>query len=292
MLSGGGLGNQLFNYAASRSLADRNRTELVIDAVEYRTQWNATATRPLVLHRFPIRAKFRNFGPDPVRHWVGKRVVRRLREDMFTTRIQRLPDQLGFFSEFSTLGSRCILNGHYIDPRFFLGNESRIKEDLALSESIVSNSVETQGILDEISKTTSVSVHVRRGDLLEPANRWLLLPEIEKYYQKAFELLEGRLCRLTLYIFSDDPDWCREKFRHTRLPINYVSTGINSDPLHDFYLMTQCTHHVIANSAFSWWAAWLANGTNKQVLAPFRWETRGVVDMKHFLPAEWTRIVW
>lgn len=293
MRSGGGIGNQLFNYAASRSLADRLRTELVIDAADYITQWgeNSSVTRPFVLHRFPIRANFRNLGPLPERQWIGKRLTRRLREDVFTVQINRGPDQIGFFPEFLKLGSRCILKGHYIDPRFFLKNEILIRSDLTLAESDFGD-VDTKKIIKIIRESNSVSVHVRRGDLLDPANSWILLPDMEKYYEKAFELIGKRLVNPNLYIFSDDPAWCKEAFRNVALPIVYVSTSNNSDPLRDFYLMTQCTHHVIANSTFSWWSAWLAKSAEKQVIAPFRWEKKGVIDMEHFIPNEWTRIVW
>src|SRR4249919_3942183 len=87
--AGGGLGNQLFNYAAARSLADRHDTSLIIDASSYREQWRRDAERPFLLQAFPIRARLRNAGPEPERRSLPARIWRRMREDAFATRVMR-----------------------------------------------------------------------------------------------------------------------------------------------------------------------------------------------------------
>lgn len=288
----GGWATNYLTYAAARTLADKNNTDLVFDATEYRDQWTANATRPLVLHKFPVRAEFRNFGPAHTKQTLMKRVTRRLREDLFSTHAFRTPTEVGFFDEFRTFGARTVLRGHFIDPRFFAGNEARIRTDLSLLDTDFRPRTRLSPRLDEIGNCVSVSVHVRRGDLLEPAHRWQLLPLIEQYYERAFEQIAAQFTDTKFFVFSDDPEWCMQSFHALPYRFVYVSDGRSDDPVEDFYLMSRCTHHVIANSTFSWWAAWLSPAQKKQVFAPAKWETRGIIDMNSFVPTQWLRIAW
>lgn len=293
LYASGGLGNQLFNYAAARTLADRHDVPLVIDAVAYRDQWVEHSPRPLELHRFPTRARFRNVGASSERQSVWRRLLRRVREDAFTVRVSRRAGDIGYFDEFASLGSRVILDGHFIDPRFFAGNEIAIRSDLALSDNVIDADPALRSVLDSIVLNPEpVAVHVRRGDLLATANDWLCLPRMHQYYEEAIRAIASQFPAATLWVFSDDPEWCRRAFSDCVLPVTVVSSIRNHDALREFHLMTRCKHHIIANSAFSWWSAWLCSHEHKTVIAPYRWDLRDAVDMAHFLPSSWRRIVW
>ena len=114
-----------------------------------------------------------------------------------------------------------------------------------------------------------VAVHIRRGDYLDKP---LVHTNLHRtsYHQRAVDLLSQRITRsLAILIFSDDITWCeRNPPLITGHKVRYVR-GL--DPYTDLYLQTQCDHHVIANSSFSWWGAWLAIGPNQEVVAPAEW---------------------
>ena len=295
LYASGGLGNQLFNYAAARTLADRRRTSLVVDGVAYGDQWGPDATRPHVLHRFPARARFRNLGRSAKRRSLASRVVRRMREDAFATVIERPAADIGYFPAFNELGRRTILKGHFISPRFFAGNEGRIRQDLTLDAGVVQSDETAVGVLAEIrSLGTPVAVHVRRGDLLNPEFSWLRLPDIEVYYRSAFDRMAQLVTDPVFWVFSDDPHWCRKAFLSVPGRVRFVDmlTDGRVNPLKEFFLMCQCHSFVIANSAFSWWGAWLGVSETKRVIAPHRWDNRGVVSVADLIPDGWERISW
>lgn len=289
----GGLGNQLFNYAAARTLADRIGTELVIDVDSYRKQWTPDASRPFLLHHFPVRARFRNFGPLQDKLPIWQRGIRWLREDAFTKQVRR--DSIGYFSEFADLPSRTILRDHYISPRFFEGNVDRIRCDFRLSNSILNGDATAIALLASIERSLNpVFVHVRRGDFLYPENSSHYLPVIEQYYFTAMAMMAEHFVEPAFFCFSDDPAWCRDRF--TGLPYDITFVGDierpAANPLSDFYLMSQCKGSVIANSGFSWWAAWLCNYPSKKVVVPYIFDAANRVPMDDLIPAAWTRVKW
>ena len=295
LYASGGLGNQLFNYAAARTLADRTNTTLVVDAAAYRDQWGSDGTRPHVLHRFPARARFRNLERNVIRRPLLGRITRRLREDILATVIDRPANEIGYFPGFQRLGRRTILKGHFISQRFFAGNEDRIRRDLTLDTGVIhADEVANRVLVEMRSRGTPVAVHVRRGDLLNPDLSWLLLPDIEAYYRDAFKRMAALLADPVFWVFSDDPEWCRETFAPFPGEVRIVDTLVDgrANPIKEFYLMSQCHSFVITNSAFSWWGAWLGSSEAKRVIAPDRWDNRGFVAMVDLIPAGWEMIAW
>lgn len=295
LYANGGLGNQLFNYAAARTLADRTSTGLVVDGSTYRDQWGPDATRPHILHRFPVRAVFRNLEPSTPRGSLVRRISRRVREDLFSRVLFRSGGEIGYFPGFRHLGGRTILKGHFISPKFFAENEDRIRRDLTLESGIVTGDEEAIRLFNSIrGNENAVGVHVRRGDLLSPELDWLLLPGIVEYYRQAIDRMVDRLGSPVFWVFSDDPAWCRAAFAEYPADIRFVDTLSDSrvNPVKEFFLMCQCRNFIIANSAFSWWAAWLGSHARKHVMAPYKWDNRALVSVMDLVPAEWERIAW
>ena len=291
----GGLGNQLFNYAAARSLADRVNTDLLIDTESYRDQWANDALRPFLLGNFPIRAKFRNLGQKYIKQPLVSRLIRRLNEDILSTIIERSPNEIAYFSKFDRLGKRTILKGHFIDYRFFYWNNKRLSEDLKLCDDILNNDWRGCNQLAAIhSAECAVAVHVRRGDLLNQNNKWLLLDGVGDYYKNAMMVMQARYSNASYFVFSDDPDWCTRQFSGEPFKITVVESGNNpvKDILVDFFLMTACKHNVIANSAFSWWAAWLNRNPDKTVMAPHIYDSKQTIPIEQIIPPEWVKVFW
>jgi len=103
-------------------------------------------------------------------------------------------------------------------------------------------------------------VHVRRGDYLNFPLHHPTQPM--QYYMKAIRKIPIN----KFMVFSDDPEWCKNNFKDSRFTINETGSVIC-----DFSKMISCSHHIIANSSFSWWAAWLCKNKNKVVVAPSNW---------------------
>jgi len=291
----GGLGNQLFNYAAARSLADRLETELLIDVESYRDQWDAKAPRPFLLTYFPVRAKFRNLGRNHIPRPLLTRLVRRLKEDVLSIHVERQKNEIAYFDSFTRLGRNTVLKGHFIDYRFFSWNQRRISEDLRLTESILRGDSRGEHLLAEIQcAECAVAVHVRRGDLLDENNRWLLLDGVEQYYMKAMEAIRSRYPAASFFFISDDPAWCAMHLAGSHYKIKVVEVGDDpiKDSLIDFYLMTNCKHNVIANSAFSWWAAWLNPNADKTIMAPYIYDNKKTIPIDQIIPSNWEKVIW
>ncbi|AUJ65723.1 hypothetical protein B9057_15060 (plasmid) [Aestuarium zhoushanense] len=134
----------------------------------------------------------------------------------------------------------------------------------------------------------NVSVHVRRGD-------YLLAGSIHAscnadYYFRALASLDLETCDTRVHVFSDDPVWAREALHKLHPNTNFIEGNIGADSYKDMYLMSQCDHHIIANSSYSWWGAWLNPSSQKRVIAPKRWFTDPSMDDSDFLPQSWERM--
>lgn len=181
---------------------------------------------------------------------------------------------------FSTLGARTIIeapnydfDGELIDPakgiiNFYYGGWHSEKYFKAISDEIkevfkfdISKEDSTfQKLAEEISvDQNSVSIHIRRGDYLTPISAHFNGISTEEYYDKAIKFIKSKVKNPNFYIFSNDIQWCKEKFKGDNFQIIECNTKENS--WRDMYLMSQCRHHIIANSTFSWWAAWLSPHT-------------------------------
>jgi len=123
-------------------------------------------------------------------------------------------------------------------------------------------------------------VHVRRGDYLEH-------PEIGvldlSYYQQAYDFFKSKMVQPVFYIFSNDQAWCKQKFQFMENAVYIENTESEID---DFVLTSQCLHNIVANSSFSWWAAWLNSNKEKIVVAPKNWRADDPNNYKH-LPRSW-----
>jgi hypothetical protein len=135
----------------------------------------------------------------------------------------------------------------------------------------------------------SVSLHIRRGDFV--SNRKTneihgVLPL--EYYYEAIRLITNQVRNPEFFIFSDDIPWVRENLLVPK-KVNFVEHPTSNRDYEDLILMSNCKHHIIANSSFSWWGAWLSQNPVKRVIAPREWY-RIVIDTRDLLPEEWIKL--
>ena len=142
-------------------------------------------------------------------------------------------------------------------------------------------------LLDRVESIESVSIHVRRGDYAtEPKVNALLGVLPPAYYEAAIERMQQLLAQPEFFVFSNDREWCKENLR-IDAPHMFVTQSTAHDDLH---LMSMCRHHVVSNSSFAWWGAWLHEEPGTIVVAPERWFATPDFDTRDLVPERWLRI--
>lgn len=155
--------------------------------------------------------------------------------------------------------NKIIFDGYWHNQAFYV-------QDLKFKK--LNLNAKNANVFDLITKTNSVSIHVRRGDYLSPKNIEIFggICTLE-YYKQAIEEIKKRLSNPKFFIFSNDIEWCEENFKE--LQPTYISWNAGNDSIYDMYLMSCCKANIIANSSFSYWGARL--GTNNIVVYPNKW---------------------
>ncbi|MCW1921005.1 alpha-1,2-fucosyltransferase [Luteolibacter arcticus] len=255
----GGLGNQLFAYAAARAYSIRTRRELWIDEVSgYKRDGY---DRDYKLDQFPIAGT-----PATARWRFGD--PKGLRHKSIRTFNKLLPSPLRFYlaedneqSEAqltSYISNRQVvrLNGYWQSEKYFVERAAIIRKELEPPPFPEGPDADLEALL---SSTNSVFLHIRR-DRYSPRLG-------SGYYDSSIGAAISTLGNCHFYIFGDDLEWAQQYLDFHGAPATYVSDG-HSDELRDFRLMAACRHAIIANSSFSWWAAWLRRHADKRVWTP------------------------
>lgn len=271
----GRTGNNLFQYALGRVLAEKHGVPLALDA----SWFNAEGWRE-VAHflKLPIRAKVVR-DPTPSSRALLKLTGRhRWSYGRFPFLREKEHDQ-SFDPSFLNAPSNCALFGYFQSWRYFASIEDDLRAELTDLLEIGcgrdARSTVARASLPELSSLAgpeSVAVHVRRGDFL---NHPAFQACDEAYYRNAMDDLRSRLNAPRFHVFSDDPAWCRQTF--TSRDCAVIDSGAAAaNPLHDMRLMSLASHHILANSSYSWWAAWIGKKNGQHVILPDRWFTTDI----------------
>lgn len=282
----GGLGNQMFQYAAARRLALRTGAGLKLDTAAFAT----LPDREYALGDFPICAELasreeieRLTKPALAARIAGRMLGRRARPPASHV---REPDW-SFHQEILELGDGVYLEGYWQSEHYFSDVADTIRRELT---PFSSRADADRRWTERIEATDAVSVHVRRGDYVtSKVARETLGSCGHDYYQRAAELASQRLTAPHAFLFSDDPDWVRGNLE-LPLPQTVVGTGEPRTADRDLALMSRCRHHIIANSSFSWWGAWLGETDGSLVIAPRQWFARQSLSSQDLVPARWERL--
>lgn len=285
----GGLGNQLFQYAAARALCLREQRALLFAFHLHRSD-----TR----RRFMLDA-FRLAADVPPRVLGTLRLCKLgLRSPVMARkagalwqravcRLERLRERSFRYEPLAGSADGVVLEGYFQSFRYFADHQREIHGELSLARPA---SGANALLLSRMQSENPICLHVRRGDYVEnPSARefhgLMGLP----YYRAALEALGDAARDATCYVFSDEPAWARDNLR-TGLPTVFVEHNSVDEPWEDLRLMAACNHFVIANSSLSWWGAWLSRAEHKRVIAPLRWFADTSIDTRDLCPPEWLRI--
>ena len=272
----GGLGNQMFQYAAGKALADRLGVDLALDfrTIDHR------GTRRLT-HVFDLDIQDAAKLP-PAKHENAVRYA--LWRSMGKSPKFRRETGLGYNPGFETWGNDSYLHGYWQSEAYFTSISDHIRHAFVPTPTASQANV---AIADQIAARTSISLHVRRGDYLALGAHGVCS---EAYYNAALDEIVKRLdTPASVFVFSDDPQWA-----HDNLPLPYekIVVDINGPETDydDMRLMSKCQHNVIANSSFSWWGAWLNSNPSKIVTAPTNWFAAGGMENPDILPDSWLAV--
>ena len=280
----GGLGNQLFQYAAARRLALLHRAELVVDPYWFDNCRPNETPRPMELQKFAVDMRIATLAEQQQWHFYRSRFGH-LVQPFLPLKLFR---ENGYGVNPSVMGApvNSYLYGFWQSEDYFRDIRPQLLTELVPS---ISPSDADLEVLELISQSNAVSVHVRRGDYvsLQSASTYHGTCSLD-YYQKALEHVVGRIADPVFFVFSDDPDWTSEnlRFSHTT---HYVRHNNTDSAFQDLRLMSKCKYHIIANSSFSWWGAWLSDQSDNLVVAPEKWFAGGR-PTPDLLPADWIRI--
>ena len=279
---GGGIGNQLFQYAAARALALRLGVPLTVDSRHFRGRtWPRYALDGFPIENAPIEESLL----PPVRRDAWRRFRALFAGSRFTVFDET---QFRFDESVLALSDWTYLRGYFQSEKYFADCIRELRRDLAFSPP---RDVENRDVLSEIAATLAVSLHVRRGDYVTNprANRVHGTIDAE-FYRDAAALIAARCgATPTFFIFSDDPDWVSANL-DIGFPVRVVRHNGVERAADDLRLMAACRHHILANSSFSWWGAWLNPSPEKIVVAPRRWFRDPAKDDSDLVPETWIRL--
>lgn len=282
----GGLGNQMFQYAAIRALSLERGIDFCVDFdcpyknVKYKYE----------LDKFIINTNKANciqlLYSKPKRK-IAKRIYRLLGLNINGRLVIEKKDFI-YDSSFFLVDDFSYLSGFWQTEKYFIKFANQIRRDFEFRDPPDEINFE---IITEMNHKNAVSVHIRRGDYVE-------FTEINKvhgvcgyeYYRKAIDLIKLKVIEPHFYFFSDDIDWVKEHLRFDDINATYIGHNVGSKSFEDMRLMSNCSHNIIANSSFSWWGAWLNKNPEKIVVAPLKWMNDSINSNSDLIPDGWIKI--
>jgi hypothetical protein len=286
----GGLGNQMFQYAFARELEWRTMDEVYLDISTYNYQHAHNGFELAKI--FPIQYR-KAKEEDIVR--LGTRpnnLLSKLRRKYLTKKTHHIDRKFRYDEEIFELKGDRYFEGWWQSEKYFADVATDIRERFTFAGQPGDRNVDLLASIGA-REATAVSVHVRRGDFLK-------LPETmvcgREYYENAFREIGKRVMRPAFIIFSDDIRWCRANL-DTGGDAVFVDWNSGNDSWRDMWLMSRCGAHIVANSSFSWWSAWLDPSPQAIVVAPDKWSNASTkswafyrYDFSDIVPPGWIRV--
>ena len=271
----GGLGNQMFQFAAGYSVAKSKKVDLNLDLSWYK--------RRDIHNGFELQKIFDIFNRVD---FLNKPFSLKQLFSKIDFRYKTFEEpHFHYTPEILNLQNHCFLRGYWQSEMYFTNYASDIRKIFEFKK-ILDN--ENSKIASEIIENKSVSLHIRRGDFLKKNNQ-VHQVDLTKFYNKAINEMSNNFDNPKFFIFSDDPKWVFKNFS-IKKNFRIVSNNKSNYSYLDMYLMSLCKCNILANSTFSWWSAWLNNYSNKIILAPKTWFTDKTIKTDNLFPKNWDTI--
>ena len=281
----GGLGNQLFQYSAGLALSKRLSMTLLIDISGFK-KYNL---HKYSLHHFNIDANIAS--QSELKKFYGRRessLFDKLKYKIFKKEnLIYKEKKRGFDEDIFSLNSSIYLDGFWQSEKYFKFCEQEIRKQFCIKSAL---NQKTKNLVDSIKECNAVSVHIRRADYVKNKTTNRIHGSLDfEYYEKGIEYLNSVLVDNHFFIFSDDPEWVQKNF-NLATNCTFVSHNNAENNYQDLNLMSYCNHHIIANSTFSWWGAWLSSNKNKKVVAPKNWYSSSKSFNKDLFLDDWIEL--
>ncbi len=282
----GGLGNQMFQYAAGRGISMRNNDKLKLDLTPFDSY---------KLHNYSLNSlslASTEATSQEVKNFKKKRFFSNVTNKVWRRKMTRPPTRVKekhfhFDRDILKLKGDIYLDGYWQSEKYFKDIEDTIRKDFSPSYSPSSNAQKIKSMIQVTS--CSVSVHIRRGDYVRNLKTRLIHGICSSdYYRRALRYLSDQgICDPTIFVFSDDIEWVN---RQGLFPNAVFVSSYDMCDTEEIMLMSYCDHHIIANSSFSWWGAWLNTSQEKIVIAPKVWFQGANNDTSDLIPDTWVRM--
>lgn len=282
----GGLGNQMFQYAFGKALELKYNEKVLYDNFWFNEVKDTTkegVVREYGLNLFPIAPNFAT--KEQVEAYVSKNKLKRLWAKIIGHGGEHVREYKNpqYCEEYLKIQGNAYYNGYFQCPKYFENIADEIRHDLTFPQ-IPADDTFNQKWLKRFSECENpVFIHLRRGDYKNLAG-WLLPLE---YYQKAVAEIKKHVKNPTFFVFGSECDDYIEKEFDIGVPFEVVGeeNARNKEDWKDIVLMMNCKHAIIANSTFSWWAAWLSDVDGRTIVAPMPFTTNDDI-----LPDNWLKI--
>lgn len=281
----GGLGNQMFQYAAAKALSLHRNIAFKVDfddpykyvkraygldlfntSVEFATKRELAACKPKI--RFEKR------------WWLL--TGRNPNNKLFAEKTDYVFDPSLFSVE-----DGAYISGFWQTEKYFLPIRDVLLKDFQIRHKPSAANLQ---LLQQAAGVNAVSLHIRRGDYVTVSTTNNLHGTCDiNYYKKAIEYIASKTNNPVFFVFSDDMDWVKSNLE-SEYPLVFVDINDDKTSYEDLRIMSTCRHHIIANSSFSWWGAWLNDKNNKMVICPERWTNKHNSNTIDLIPTDWIKL--
>ena len=285
----GGLGNQMFQYAAARSLALAHKVPLHLDIGGLANYGLHQGFELLRIFNCPAEIA----SESDVRNILGwqsspsiRRVVSRPSMAAFRRKGFVVEPHFHYWPGIKNAPCDCYLMGYWQSEKYFSEVAEQIREDFSFRLPLKYQNAE---LAKQINRVNAVSLHVRRGDYAHNPKTVAThgLCSLD-YYRASIRYVSERVRQPQFFVFSDDIEWVKNNLK-IDFPHQYVDHNHGAESYNDMRLMSMCKHHIIANSSFSWWGAWLNASVNKIVVAPQNWFAIEA-NTQDLIPLSWVKL--
>ena len=286
----GGLGNQLFQYATARALAYQRQIPLLLDQSWFTKTYDDVTPRELLLSALNTKGAVISLDAPPKRPKRMQRILQKLWPINPYVYLEQKPycfdPALLKAPTFKT--QSLYLMGYWQSYRYFDSIKKILQTEISPKTPLNAHYLT---YLHQIQASNAAMVHVRRGDYVHLASAAKVHGFLGlDYYKQGMAMLLSMNPESHFFVFSDDFDWVKANLPYQDRATFIQSLESSDAVIQELELMTHCQSHLIANSSLSWWAAWLAKGSNSAVICPGRWTNDSTMNWDDLLPSDWQRI--
>jgi hypothetical protein len=284
----GGLGNQMFQYAASLAIVRKSGAQLKLDTSNFQGYE--------LHHGYELRRVFDINTPiasreevESILGWKSNSFIRKLYRRIFKGMVQSnyvIEPTFTYWANVYQLADMAYLEGYWQSEKYFAEIASEVRERFTFKVALEDKNLELSHL---INTSNSVGLHVRRGDYVSnTANSKVYYQCSMDYYNRAIESVAKAVNNPVFFVFSDDIKWAKDNL-NVDYEFVFIDHNRGEGSYVDMQLMSLCKHNIIANSTFSWWGAWLNTNPKKIVYSPKEWFVNGR-SSDDLIPEYWNRI--